>query len=205
MNEILDTKWHGVNVNINEKFSQTLSREIELLERERASDRKDFWRRLARLRINGEIEQTRERVTERVELESEYAQASVGVGADAHQIIADRSYGQAIHVTVDDHEVEIVRQRDAELLVGLVDRADYSAQILDVYRALVGLVLEHVVEELAGPRGDNYGLDRVAGHLREQLMQRTWSEHCVEKINKKVIELGLPFFDLMQFFNLIWY
>ncbi len=101
------------------------------------------------LRVDGEIKQTRQRVAQRVQLQLENSQAGVGVGAYADEVIADRTYGQPVHVTVDDDKVEVVGERDAELLIRLVDRADDGAQVLYVYVTLRLLVLEHIVEKLA--------------------------------------------------------
>lgn len=92
-------------------------------------------------------------------------------------MIADRSNGEPIDVAVDDEIVQVVVQRDAQLLIGLVDRAHDGAQILDVYRLVV--VLDHVVEVLARSSRQDCRLHAALSYLIEQLTQGARSQHSV--------------------------
>ena len=116
------------------------------------------------LRIDGKVQQVGQRIAQRVDLELEDAEACVGIGANADQVVAHGPDGETVHVAVEYEKVQVVRQGSAELLERLVDRADDGANIFDV--ELWVLVLDHIVEIVAGPSGQDGRLDITVGHLR---------------------------------------
>lgn len=115
------------------------------------------------LRIDGKVQQVGQGVAQRVDLELEDAQARVGVGANADQMVAHGPNRETVHVAVENEKVQVVRERGAELLERLVDGANDGANVFDV--ELRVLVLDHVVQVVAGPSGQDGRLDVAIGHL----------------------------------------
>ena len=117
-----------------------------------------------------------EGVGERLDLELEYAEARVRVGAQAYEVRSDGPNGQTERVAVDEQVVELrLLQRRAELVIGLEDRAEDGADVLRVEAEY--LVAYAHVEHLARPIEQKRRLDGAHRHLAEQRAQRAWSQH----------------------------